>query len=178
MKMNRSIAGHYIVTGFSHLVLLVLLVVVAAALYAPLLQGRALKKDLAQARAKLGELEILYPLYADLSGLNADPRWEPLFAPAREQLSAADVVAVPDQFARVAGECGVELGEVSPTVESDPAGQRFLRVGVKARGSYEKLKSYLLGLARMPVLVRLERVEVVPATSQDQFNIQVLLALD
>jgi len=178
MKINHRIAGHHIITGLGHLVILVLLVMVAAALYAPLLQGRALKRDLAQARSKLSELEILYPLYAELNGLNADPRWEPLFAPPREKLNAADVVAVPEQFARVADECGVELGDVSPAVESDASGQRMLRVGVKARGPYEKLKSYLLGLARLPVLIRLERVEVIPAASQDQFNIQVLLALD
>lgn len=178
MKTNWRIEGHHIITGFGHLVILALLVMVALALYAPLLQGRALKKDLDEARRRLGELEILYPLYAEWNALNAEPRWEHLAAPPKEKLSAAEVVSVPEQFARVAGECGIELGEVSPSVESDASGQRMLRVGVKARGPYEKLKTYLLGLARMPVLVSLERVEVVPGPSQDQFNIQALLALE
>lgn len=178
MKTTRRISGQHIITGVGHLVILVLLVMVAVALYAPLRQGGALKRDLAEARKKLGELEILYPLYAELDSLNADPRWEHLAAPPKDKLTAEEVLSVPEQFARVAGECGIELGEVSPSVESDPSGQRMLRVGVKARGPYEKLKSYLLGLAQMPVLVRLERVEVVPGTSLDQFNIQALLALE
>lgn len=178
MKSKRSISGHHIITGFGHLVILAALIMVAVALVAPLSSGRALKRQLADARHRLAELEILYPLYAEFAGLNADPMWDALSSPPKDKLGEPDVVSVPERFAKIAGDCGIELGEVSPVVESDASGQRFLRVDVKARGTYEKLKSYLLGLARMPVLVRLERVEVVPGANQDQFNIQALLALE
>ena len=67
---------------------------------------------------------------------------------------------------------------MSPRVETDAAGHRYLAVELRAAGSYRQLKSFLMELAQLPVLERIERLEVKRETLQEEFDVLTRLALE
>ncbi len=177
MKPYRRLAGQGIISGFGQVAILVLLVLAALAILAPVRSYRNLRRELEASTRRLNELEILYPLYTELVALDSPAKWEQLQTPPRQKLKEPDVVAVPDRFMKLAADCAVEIGLVSPHVEIEQ-GQRILRVEVQALGTYAQLKQFLASLAQMPVLARLEKVDVKREGSREQFNVLAILALE
>ena len=178
MKSRYGISGQGLISGFSHLVILVLLAMAAVALCAPLRNGYQLRQDLEAARRRLGELEVLYPLYAELVAMDQPARWPGLDASPRQKLTEPEVVSVPERFRNIADACEVELGAVSPQVEKTEAGEPCLRVDIRANGTYGQLKDFLMGMASLPELVCIEKIEVNREDRKEQFHIIAQLALE
>ena len=178
MKRYTRISGQGLISGFGQVVVLVLVALSALALLAPLRSGRNLRHELDQARRRLAELEVLYPLHAELMALDRPERWPDLQVPAPVKLSEPEVLEVPARFMKIASACAVDLGAVRPLVEQDESGQRVLRVELRARGGYGKLRDFLLQTARLPALMRMEKVEVRHDGTAEQFTILAVLALE
>ena len=122
---------------------------------------------------------MLYPLYAELAALDSPARWPSLKLPIPAVLSEHEVTAIPERFRKLAEECQVELGAVSPRVETDSAtGRRHLGVELRATGPYRQLRELLVGLAQMPVLERIDKLEVRREALHEQFTIWARLALE
>ncbi len=179
MKKSANHAGQMIMGGFGYLIIAALLIFAAASLYVPLQNWRRLNRDLGQARQRLDEVQVLHPLYVELAGMDSPARWPGLKLPTPLKLSEGEVTAIPERFQQLAAGCQVELGAVSPRVMTDAAsGRRFLGVELKATGSYGQLKKLLIGLAQMPALERIAKLEVRRETLHEQFNILTQLALE
>ena len=98
--------------------------------------------------------------------------------PDPRKLSEREVVAIPERFMALATRSSLQLGAVSPRVETDAAGHRCLAVELRAAGSYRQLKPFLMELAQMPELERIERLEVKRETLQEEFDVLTRLALE
>ena len=105
-------------------------------------------------------------------------QWPGLALPEPRKLSERDVVGIPERFMELATRSSLQLGAVSPRVETDAAGHRYLAVELRAAGSYRQLKSFLMELAQLPVLERIERLEVKRETLQEEFHVLTRLALE
>jgi hypothetical protein len=170
--------GAGFISSFVQTLVLVMLVITAAALYAPLKNYSQLRDDLAAARERHAELKVLYPLYAEIATLDAPEDWTVIQAPVVEALREAEVVEIPARFSDVARACSIELAAVRPRVEQPPGGERFLQVDLLANGPYPQLKDFLVRLARLPMLDRIEQVEVRREGRQEQFHVVAHLALE
>lgn len=179
MKTNAPLNGQMLLGGLGYLLIVALLVFAAANLYLPIRDWQRLNRDLGQAQQRLDELQVLYPLYAELAGMDSPQRWPGLKLPVPQKLTESEVTAIPERFRQLAASCQVELGAVSPRVMTDAAsGRRYLSVELKATGSYPQLKDLLIGLAQMPVLERVAKLEIRRETLHEQFNVLAQLALE
>lgn len=178
MKTPGSIYGHVVANSLFQITLLVLLVAAGAYLYVPLRTGWQLKDRLAKARTELAELVVLYPLYIELARLEVPSNWPEMELPPSTKLSERDITSVPESFMQVATNCQMELGAVSPRVHVDEAGQRYLSVELRATGPYRQLKAFMLGLAQMPALERIDKLEIRREALQEQFNVVARMALE
>jgi|GEM_PF-4324218 hypothetical protein len=178
MKTLVPILGRVLTNSFIQILLVVLLVGSGAHLYLPLRASRQLKERLAKARAERVELEACYPIYLELARLDVPAKWPELVLPKPEKLSERDIASVTDRFMQIATNSLIELGAASPRVQLDDQGRRYLAVELRATGPYLQLRAFLLGLAQMPALERIERLEVRREALQEQFNVAVRLALE
>jgi Tfp pilus assembly protein PilO len=178
MKTRLHISGQTAVTGVGQLIMLALLALAAVALYAPIRQGRELRRELEEARRRLANLEILYPLYAEVSAMDQPSNWAGLPAPAMSRLAEPEVVTVPERFMTLAGACGFELSAISPQVGKEDSGLRYLRVDIRGHGAYDQLKNFLMQVAGMPVLKRIQKLELRREARQEQMHLIADLSLD
>ena len=179
MKTRAPLNGQVLMGGLGYLIIVALLIFAAANLLIPIRDWQRLNRDLDQARQRLDELQVLFPLYSELVRMDSPQRWPGLKLPVPQTLTEHEVTAIPERFQRLAADCQVELGAVSPRVMTDAAsGHRYLSVELKATGTYAQLKDLLLGLAQMPVLERITKLEIRRETLHEQFNILAQLALE
>ena len=178
MNTLISLYGRLLTNSIVQILLMVLLVITGAYLYVPLREGRQLKERLAQARAEQVELETCYPIYLELARLELPEKWPELVLPKAETLTERDIASVTERFMLVATNSMVELGTVSPRVQLDENNRRYLAVELRATGPYRQLRAFLLGLAQMPALERIEKLEIRREALQEQFNVAVRLALE
>lgn len=178
MKKHRSISGQGVITSMGHMIILVLLILAAVVLYAPIRKGQDLRRDLEAARAQLADLEVLYPLYAELVAMEKPDDWAELQTPPLKRLTEPEVVGIPERFMALAQESNIELSLVSPQVQKDAAGGRFLRVDVRGNGSYAQLKDLLMRMAQQPVLKRIQKLEIRREARQEQIHFIADLAIE
>ena len=178
MNLRFRRRGHGMITLLAALVLLALLLAAVLSLYRPLREWARLRRDLAAARIRLDDLKILYPLYAELAALDEPKQWPGLKPPPPRRLTGPEVTAIPERFVEIVGRCGMELGAVSPQVQTDEAGRRMLRVEVRASGPYAALHPLLLELVRMPEMERLDKLEIRRESLNEEYGIWARLALE
>ena len=179
MKTRSPLGGHVVMNGLGYVLIAACLAVAAINLFGPFQNWRRLNRELEDSHRRLDELSVLYPLYAELAALDSPARWPSLKLPIPAVLSEHEVTAIPERFRKLAEECQVELGAVSPRVETDSAtGRRHLGVELRATGPYRQLRELLVGLAQMPVLERIDKLEVRRETLHEQFTIWARLALE
>lgn len=178
MKNHIDVHGQVVMTGLSHLSLLALIALAGIALYAPIRENQNLKRDLDDTRRQLDQLEILFPLYAELASMDTPARWDGLELPDAKQLTEKEVVVIPERFKEMASKCSIELSSVSPRVIHDDAAGRLLCVDIQATGPYQQLRPLLIELIRTPVLTGISKLEVRRQALNELFNIQVNLALE
>ncbi len=178
MTMRFRRRGHGMIPLLVALVLLALLAAAGAGLYRPVREWARLRRDLAAARTRLDDLKVLYPLYAELAALDGPAQWPNLKAPPPRRLAGPEVTAIPERFVEIAGRCGMELGAVSPQVQSDETGRRFLRVEVRLSGPYVSLQPLLRELVRMPEMERLDKLEIRRESLNEEYGIWARLALE
>ncbi len=179
MKTRAHPNGHVVMSGFGYMIILSLLILAGANLYGPFRDWRRLNRELEDARQRLDELQVLYPLYAEMASMDSPAKWPGLKLPIPKKLSESEVTAIPERFMQMAASCQVELGAVSPRVVTDAeTGRRYLSVELHAKGPYQQLKTLLINLAQMPVMERIDKLEVRREAMNEQFNILAQLALE
>jgi len=178
MKTRARRHGSGVIGNVGYLVVAALLVLAAANLFGPVRNWFRLNREMGAVRTRLDELRILYPLYAELAGLDRPAQWPGLALPVPRKLSESEVTAIPDRFMEVAVRSGMQLGAVSPRVEADETGHRYLAVELHATGPYRQLHAFLMGLAQMPELERIEKLEVKREALQEEFGVLARLALE
>ena len=178
MKTRAHLRGNGVLSGIGYLAIVALLVLAAIHVYRPVRDHFRLNREISAAQTRLDELTVLYPLYLDLNQLDRPAQWPGLALPELRKLSESDVTAIPERFMALAARSSLQLGAVSPRVETDAAGHRYLAVELRAAGSYRQLKSFLMELAQLPVLERIERLEVKRETLQEEFDVLTRLALE
>lgn len=178
MKTRARLRGNGVLSGIGYLAIVALLVLAAANLYRPLRNWFRLNREISAAQTRLDELKVLYPLYAELAGLDSPAQWPGLALPVPQKLSESDVTAIPERFMAIATRNELKLSTVSPRVETDAADRRYLAVELHASGPYRQLKGFLMELAQMPVLEKIERLEVKREALHEEFNVLTRLALE
>jgi hypothetical protein len=178
MKRLMNSPGQIVMTGATHLTLLICIVLAGMALYVPLRDYRDLRRDVRQSQIQLAELEVLFPLYAELMRVDRPDAWPSLVLPGSGRVSEREVVVIPELFLAMAKKASLELSSVSPSVVTDERGRRWLLVDILANGAYPQLKPLLMDLMHMPALADISRLEVRREQVNDQFNIRVNLALE
>ena len=178
MKKPARGSGQMSIAGIGDLILLTLLLLTGMALLAPLQEGWRLEKRLRAVQATLNELEILYPVYVGISTLDKPDRWASLVLPAPQKLSKEEVPELPARLAQLAGEGGLEFSSATPRVRNSGSAENDLEVEISAAGAYGRLEPFLAGLARLPVLDSIRKLEIRRETGREQFNIRVRLLLE
>ena len=179
MRTTARRRGSGILGGIGYLAIVALLVLAAINLYRPVRNGYRLRREISAARARLDELQVLYPLYQELQGLDRPAQWPELQLPDPQRLTEGEVTATPERFAALAATCRLELATVSPRVETDAGdGHRYLAVELHATGAYRQLRDFLMALARLPVLERLDRIEVGRTALHEEIQVLARLALE
>ncbi len=162
-----------------YMIILALLVLAGLNLFSPILDWRRLNRQLEKDRQRLDELQVLYPVYAELAGMDRPAKWPTLKLPGSQKLSESEVTTIPERFMQLATRCQVELGAVSPRVATETeSGRRYLSVELRGTGPYRQLKELLISLTQMPMLERIETVEVRRETLHEEFTILTQLALE
>lgn len=179
MKKNARRRGTGVLGGIGYLAIVALLVLATVNLYRPVQTSYRLGREISAARARLTELKVLHPLYRELIGLERPAQWPDLQLPAPERLDESEVTATPERFMALAEASRLELATVSPRVETDARdGHRYLAVELHASGAYPQLRVFLMALARMPVLERIERIEVKRTALHEEILVLARLALE
>ena len=177
MKKPARGSGQTSIAGIGDLILLTLLLLTGMALFAPLQEGWRLEKRLRAVQATLNDLEILYPVYVEIATLDKPARWPSLKLPVAQKLSKEEVPELPTRFARMAGECELEFISATPRVRNSGSAENYLEVEISVAGAYGRLEPFAAGLARLPVLDSIRKVEIRRETGREQFNILVRLLL-
>ena len=164
------------IAGIGDLILLTLLLLSGMALFAPLQESWRLEKRLRESRLKLDELQVLYPIYVEISALDKPAQWAPLKVPDSQKLSGDEVPDLPARFTQLASECQLEFKAATPRLNSDDS-DNSLNVEVNVSGSYDQLNQFLTSLARLPMLDSIRRLEIRREKMNEQFNILLRLAL-
>ena len=163
------------IAGIGDLILLTLLLLSGMALFAPFQEGWRLEKRLRESRLKLDELQILYPIYVEISTLDKPVQWAALKVPESQKLSGDEVPDLPARFTQLASECQLELKAATPRLNDDA--DNSLNVEINVSGSYDQLNQFLTSLARLPMLDSIRRLEIRREKMNEQFNILLRLAL-
>ncbi len=162
-----------------NLILGVLIVVAALAIYFPLRDGRRLNRDLTESRYRLAELEVLQPLFIELTSAQRQDAWTTIPSPSLAILTQEDVMGVPALFTSMASECGMEVKTVRPRVVlSGIDKKRQLHVEVQMTGSYDRFRDFLAALAGLPAMERIEQVDLRREEMHEAFGLSLYLALD
>ncbi len=178
MKTRVRLRGNGVLSGIGYLAIVALLLLAGTNLYGPVRNWFRLNREIAAARARLDELRVLHPLYVELTDLDNPAQWPGLALPVPDKLSEADVTGIPERFMAVATHSQMQLSAVSPRVEADALDRRYLAVELHASGPYRQFKAFLMGLAQMPVLERIERLEVKREALQEEYGVWTRLALE
>lgn len=178
MKKTIRLSGQSLLNGVGHTAILVILLLAAAALFSPVRNHYQLRRAIDDARHRVSDLEVLYPLYAEVMAMDKPADWRGLPLPSLAHLSEPEVVHVPDRFTAIARSSEFELSAIRPQVRTDSAGERYLRVDVRGHGAYDQLKNFLVRMAESPVLKRIQKIEVRRETRQEELHMIADLALD
>ena len=178
MKTRAHLRGTGVLSGIGYLAIVALLVMAAVNLYRPLRDELRLKREMTEARTRLEELKILHPLYVELAGLDRPAKWPGLALPEPRKLSEGEVTGIPERFREITARSQLQLAAVSPRVETDATGHRYLAVELRASGPYRQSKAFLTELAQLPVLERIDRLEIKREALQEEFSVLTRLALE
>jgi hypothetical protein len=178
MKHRHVMNGSVIANATEFLLVALAVGVIGVGLYGPLRESSRLRDELDAARSTLDRLNRLFPLYADLSTQPEPADWPALRIPPRRALDERNVMEVPAVFLRAAAASGMELGAVSPKVQSDEAGRRHLRVEASVSGPYDRLRTFLVEIMKIPSLEAVEEVEIQRSSMQESVLIVARLALE
>ncbi|HAL92917.1 MAG TPA: hypothetical protein DCM68_07840, partial [Verrucomicrobia bacterium] len=102
MKTSARLHGNGAISGIGYLAMAVLLILAGVNLFRPVRNWVQLNREIAAARMRLDELQVLYPLYAELASLDSPSQWPGLELPVSQRLSESEVTAIPERFMAVA----------------------------------------------------------------------------
>jgi len=165
------------VTSLAPWIVLILVVAAAVNLFGPVRNWRRLSREIVADRQRLDDVQVLYPLYAELAALDQPAQWPGLQPPEPRRLPETEVTAIPERFLQMAAACRLELDAVSPRVVN-AAAARHLDVELKGSGPYAQLQPFLMALARMPELERIRKLDVRREALQERFAVMAQLVLE
>ncbi len=133
--------------------------------------------ELASTREQIQRQQALLPAWASMAAMSHNASLEAVSLPASEPVPRTRVYLMPEQLAHMARAVGVEPLEVTlnpATLAQDPTSIQAQGV---FSGTLEGMRELLMGVARLPSLARMERVELRAADGRLELFLQLRIAL-
>lgn len=128
-------------------------------------------------RLRIEEQKNLFPLYQSMSKQFQKKGAEGLSIPAPVRLPASDIDKLPAMVKDVAGKSGMDLVSVAPDLKAVTGDSKALPLNVVARGEYQSLRRFLLGIAQMAYLEHIEDIQVQPGAEKLELRLRLWIAL-
>lgn len=151
--------------------------VVFLAVVMPLGEGRRLGSEIAETRERAKRQQALLPTWATLSQFSSNSTVGALLPPAKKPVERAKAYAVPDDIAQMARALGVDPVDVTLNPASLTKSPDAIEVNGVFAGPFDALRGLLGGLAAMPSLEALDKVELRSVDGHLEMYIQMRVAL-
>ena len=140
-------------------------------------QHEGLATELGNVRDQIQRQQALMPAWASMSALSRNATLEAVSLPPPEPVQRTRVYLMPEQLAHMARAVGVEPLEVTLNPSSLGQDPSSIQAQGVFSGTLEGVRELLMGVARMPSLARLERVELRAADGRVEMLLQLRIAL-
>lgn len=151
--------------------------VVFLAVVMPLAEGRRLTLETAETRERVKRQQKLLPTWASLSQFSSNATVAALLPPAKKPVERARAYAVPDDIAQMARAYGVDPVDVTLNPASLAKSPDAIEVNGVFAGPIDGLRGLLGGLAGMPWLEGVDKVELRSVDGHLEMYIQLRVAL-
>lgn len=151
--------------------------VLVLAVVMPLAEGRSLVRETAETRERAQRQQALLPTWATLSQFSSNATIAALLPPARQPIERARAYAVPDDIGQMARALGVEPVDVTLNPASLTKTPDAIEVNGVFAGPLDGLRGLLGGLAGMPWLDGVDKVELRSVDGHLEMYIQLRVAL-
>jgi len=138
----------------------VILVIILIMIYPDYRTLAALDKNIKQLNTKIETQKLLFPLFQKMLAEIDLKLPGGVTLPKEEKLSQEKAERIVSVFHELAGKSGIEAVEVSPDVDSTLNGSGFLLVNVVVKGDFFRLREFLLELANLPYLEKIEQIQL------------------
>ncbi|MBA4357073.1 MAG: hypothetical protein C0405_05025 [Desulfovibrio sp.] len=157
------------------------LLVLLAALYVlvvmPMSERARINADITDTRERTQRQLALRPAWASIAGLSQNASLSAISVPNPEPVPRTRVYLMPEQIAHMARAVGLEPLEVTLNPASLGQDPSSIQAQGIFSGQMEGVRELLMGLARMPSLARMERVELRAAEGRLELFLQLRIAL-
>jgi hypothetical protein len=141
------------------------------------LQHKRLSAELKAVRDQIHRQQVLMPAWASIAASSHNATLGAVSLPAPEPVPRTRVYLMPEQLAHMARAVGVEPLDVTLNPASLGQDPSSIQAQGVFSGSLEGVRELLVGVARMPSLARLERVELRAADGRVEMLLQLRIAL-
>jgi len=140
-------------------------------------ENARLTSEIADTAERTRRQQALMPAWASIAGLSQNATLGVLSVPKAEPVPRTRVYLMPEQLAHMAQAVGLESLEVT----LNPASMGQDPSSIQAQGVFSgqlgAVREFLMGVARMPSLARIERVELRAADGRLELFLQLRIAL-
>ncbi|MGC9194527.1 MAG: hypothetical protein ACP5IL_03630 [Syntrophobacteraceae bacterium] len=139
-------------------------------------QGR-LELSIADARAKIREQEVLFPIYQRLrSELGAHAPKAGSLRP-HGGLSTEKMADLFSLFSGIASKCGMQITAVTPDVKGLTKDSHFVSVDLSLKGDFFHLRRFLIKLSELEYMRHIEQLLIEQGPSGKKYHLRVLLGV-
>jgi hypothetical protein len=165
--------------SFSYLILFgIVIVALALAIIYPAYenQGR-LDLSIADAKAKIGEQQILFPIYQRLRGELGTQALKVGSLQPRSGLSTERMSDLFGIFSRIGSKSGMQITAVTPDLKGLTQDSHFVSVDLSLRGEFFHLRPFLIQLSELDYMKRIEQLLIEQGPNGKQYRLRVLLRM-
>ncbi len=126
----------------------------------------------------LAQQKELAPILSELTARLTPDASDRLPTPEQGSLSLEQVVDIPLQFEKIAGESGLEAIGVAPEVKSFTKDRKFMPINVILKGDFLRLRKFLFDLLSLPCLEHLEELQIQEMGGVQEFRLKVWVAVN
>lgn len=157
------------------------LLLLAAAAYVlvglSLREHTRLTSELADVAERTRRQQELMPTWASIAGLSQNASLGAINVPKAEPVPRTRVYLMPEQISHMAQAVGLESLEVTLNPASLGQDPSSIQIQGVFSGQLDAVREFLMGVARMPSLARIERVELRAADGRLELFLQLRIAL-
>lgn len=143
----------------------------------PMRERVRIEADIADSRERSQRQKALMPAWASISGAGQNATLGSVSVPKPEPVPRTRVYLMPEQIAHMARAVGVEPLEVTLNPASLGQDPSSIQAQGVFSGQLDGVRELLMGIARMPSLARMERVELRAVEGRLELLVQLRIAL-